>query len=283
MGRIPIVRFCHRSRTLVLFLAFVIASAVVAVRPILAADESALSKEQIEQFLLNAEVVAHKQSKKGITLPFRLTLSDGKMTHDASFQSIDEHKHEQKLSSGQTEYNFVDSYKYNIAAFRLAELLGLDDMVPVYVERKWEGRRGSISWWLPVQMDEGERKKRHVSPPDPDAWNKQMYKVRVLDQLVYDVDANLTNVLITPDWKLWRVDFSRAFRLYGQLQEARDLVRCDRQLLAKLKALDGNELAARTEGFLTKPELKAVLARRDKIVAHFQKLIAEKGEDAVLY
>ncbi|HVP44128.1 MAG TPA: hypothetical protein VMS96_11900 [Terriglobales bacterium] len=256
---------------------------MVAVRPILAADESALSKEQIEQFLLNAEVVAHKQSKKGITLPFRLTLSDGKMTHDASFQSIDEHKHEQKLSSGQTEYNFVDSYKYNIAAFRLAELLGLDDMVPVYVERKWEGRRGSISWWLPVQMDEGERKKRHVSPPDPDAWNKQMYKVRVLDQLVYDVDANLTNVLITPDWKLWRVDFSRAFRLYGQLQEARDLVRCDRQLLAKLKALDGNELAARTEGFLTKPELKAVLARRDKIVAHFQKLIAEKGEDAVLY
>ena len=43
-----------------------------------------------------------------------------------------------QLASG-TELNFVDSYKYNIAAYQLAELLGLDDMVPVYVERKWKG------------------------------------------------------------------------------------------------------------------------------------------------
>jgi hypothetical protein len=29
--------------------------------------------------------------------------------------------------------------------------------------------------------------------------------------------------------------------------------------------------------------VKAVMERRDKIVAYFQKLIAEKGEDKVLY
>jgi hypothetical protein len=29
--------------------------------------------------------------------------------------------------------------------------------------------------------------------------------------------------------------------------------------------------------------VKAVMARRDKIVAYFQKLIAEKGENEVLY
>ncbi len=277
------VRYGHSRRTVVLLLAFVIASTVVFVRPIMAADDSTLTKEQMEQFLLTADVVAHKGSKKGITHNDHLTLSDGKITHDASFETIDEHKHEQKLASGQTEYNFVDSYKYNIAAFRLAELLGLDDLVPVYVERKWQGRRGSLSWWLPVQMDEGERKKRHITPPDPDAWNKQMYKIRILDQLTYDTDANLTNVLITEDWKPWRIDFSRAFRLYNQLQEPRDLIKCDRQLFAKLKALDANELAAKTDGFLTKSELKALMARRDKMVAHFQKLIAEKGEDAVLY
>ncbi len=277
------VSYRHSRRPLVLLIGFVIASALVSVRPILAADESDLSKEQIEQFLLTANVIRTQTSKKGITHPDVLTLTDGKITHDAYFETIDEHKHEQKLSSGQTEMNFVDSYKYDVAAYRLAELLGLDDMVPVYVERKWQGRLGSLSWGLPVQMDEGERKRRHVSPPDADAWNKQMYKIRVFDQLVYDTDPNLTNILITPGWKLWRIDFSRAFRLYGQLQEPRDLVRCDRQLLAKLKALDGAELAAKTKGFLTTPELKAVLTRRDKIVAHFQKLVAEKGEDAVLY
>jgi hypothetical protein len=53
-----------------------------------------------------------------------------------------------ELASG-TELNFVDSYKFNIAAYQLAELLGLNDMLPVYVERKWHGDTGSLSWWLP--------------------------------------------------------------------------------------------------------------------------------------
>ena len=47
--------------------------------------------------------------------------------------------------------------------------------------------------------------------------------------------------------------------------------------------LNGNELAGETKGYLTKDEVKAVMARRDKIVAQFEKLIAEKGENEVLY
>ena len=90
-------------------------------------------------------------------------------------------------------------------------------------------------------------------------------------------------MLISPDFKIWRVDFSRAFRLYKDLQRPNDLVRCDRQLLEKLKALDANELATKTKHYLSKDEVKAVMARRDKIVEHFQKLIAEKGEKGVLY
>jgi S-adenosylhomocysteine hydrolase len=61
------------------------------------------------------------------------------------------------------------------------------------------------------------------------------------------------------------------------------LVRCDRQLLEKLKALDANVLAEKTNRYLTKDEVKAVMARRDKIVAQFQTMIAQKGENEVLY
>ena len=247
-----------------------------------AADEPTLTKEQITQFLLTAKVVKSQAAKKGITDTQRLTLSDGTITHDASFQTIDEHKPSMQLASG-TELNFVDSYKYNIAAYQLAELLGIDDMLPVYVERKWKGDTGSLSWWLPVKMDEVERHKQGLTAPDVDAWNNQMYKVRVLDQLVYDNDPNLTNVLISADWKIWRVDFSRAFRLSKDLRNPGDLTRCDRHLFDKLKALDGNELAEKTKHYLTKDEVKALMARRDKIVAQFQKLIAEKGENEVLY
>jgi len=248
-----------------------------------AADETTFTKEQIKNFLLTAKVVKSKPSSKGITHTLQLTLTDGTVTHDASFQAVDEHQAMKQLASG-TEVGFVDSYKYNIAAYRLAELLGLDDMLPVYVERKWQGNPGSLSWWLPVKMDEEERRKKNLQAPDLDAWNNQMYRIRVFDQLVYDTDANLTNVLIGEDWKIWRIDFTRAFRSQKDLKDPQaNLVRCNRQLLEKLKTLDAKELAEKTKHYLDKDDVKAVMTRRDKIVEHFQKLVAEKGENAVLY
>lgn len=247
------------------------------------ADDTTLSKDQIKQFLQTAEVINSKGSKKGITHTLRLTLSNGTITHDASFQTVDERAEEKDFGFGKKEINFVDSYKYNIAAYRLAELLGIDYMLPVYVERKWKGQTGSLSWWLPVKMDEYERVKQKLAPPDPDKWNNQMYRVRVFDQLVYDTDANLTNVLIGEDWTIWRIDFTRAFRVYKDLQNPKDLVKCDRQLLEKMKALNGDELAEKTKGYLTKQEVNGIMGRRDKIVAHFQAEIAAKGESEVLY
>ncbi len=264
-------------------LSFVILAGLLSARLVAAADEPALTKEQMKQFLLTAKVIKSAAAHKGITNTLRLTLTDGTITHDAHFQPIDEHAMTKEMASGRTEMNFVDSYKYNIAAYELAAMLGLDEMVPVYVQRKYEGKMGSFGWWLPVRMDEADRLKQKIPVPDPDSWNKQMYRVRVLDQLVYDTDPNLTNVQLGEDWKIYRIDFSRAFRLYKDLQSPKDLVQCDRQLFTKLKALDGNELAVRTKGFLTKQEIQAVMARRDKIVDHFQKLIAEKGENEILY
>src|SRR6202790_3739849 len=248
-----------------------------------AGDEPNLTKEQIKHFLITAPVVSSHQSKKGSTNTSRLTLSDGTITHDASFQPIDEHKRDMKVASGAVEMNFVDSYKYNIAAYALAELIGMDDMLPVYVERKWEGKKGSLSWWLPAKMDAAERYKQKIQVPDADAWNNQMYKIRVFDQLISDSDPNLTNVLIGENWQLWRIDFSRAFRLNKEPKDNKELEHCDRQLFKKLKALDVNSLTEKTNGYLTKDEVGAVMMRRDKIVAQVQKLIAEKGEKEVLY
>ena len=248
-----------------------------------AADEAPLTKEQIKQFLLTAEVIASKESKKGETHPTRLTLSNGTITHDASYQPIDQHKPEMKLESGATVLNFVDSYKFNIAAYTLSEMLGIDDMLPVYVERKWQGRTGSLSWWLPVKMDEADRVEKKIEPPSQEAWNKQMYRVRVFDQLIYDTDANFTNILIGPEWQIWRIDFTRAFRTNRDLQRPADLVQCERHLFAKLKQLNGSELEEKTKHYLTKEEVQALMVRRDKIVAHFDGLIREKGEKQVLY
>jgi hypothetical protein len=132
-------------------------------------------------------------------------------------------------------------------------------------------------------MDEETRKKGNIQPPDLSAWNKQFNKMWVFTELVYDTDRNATNMLITEDWKLWMIDFSRAFRLSHDLQDPKHLGMCDRQLLANLRQLKEADVLEKTKPHLTKDLVKAVMARRDKIVAFYDKWIAQKGESAVLY
>ncbi|MGB4785105.1 MAG: hypothetical protein WAQ77_10320 [Candidatus Acidiferrum sp.] len=250
------------------------------------ADEPNLTEEQKIDFLQHAKVIDSKPEKKGKSNASHLTLSDGKVTHEASFQPIDEKKTQGPGPGGGVELNFRDYWGYDIAGYRIAKLLGMDDMVPVYTERKWNGTTGAISFRVSdVQFDEADRYSRKIAVPASvlDGWNKQMYKVRILTQLFYDVDANLTNVLITKDWKIWRIDFTRAFRLQHDLKNAKDLVQCDRQVLAKLRQLSYDQVFDATKPYLTKDEVKALIARRDKMVVYFDTLVAEKGESEVLY
>lgn len=246
------------------------------------ADEKILTEEEFKEFLKNSKVVASKKTSKGVTAPVKLTLSDGQRAIEACFQAIDETKTVMKLPS-RTEFNFRDSYHFNIAGYELAKLLGLADMIPVAVEYRWKGQMGSLCWWVPAKLDEQERLKQNVQPPDVNAWNKQMNKMWVFSELIYDTDRNQTNMLITDDWRLWVIDFTRAFRLRKDLFEPRHLVQCDRQLLQSLRQLDEAEVLKETKPHLSKDQVKALMARRDKIIAHFEQLIAQKGEDRVLY
>jgi hypothetical protein len=79
------------------------------------------------------------------------------------------------------------------------------------------------------------------------------------------------------------IDFSRAFRLHHVLENAKNLARCDRQLLERLRQLDREEVKAKTKAYLTQSEIDAVMARRDVIVKLFEKLVKDKGEAQVLY
>lgn len=242
-----------------------------------------LTKEEMRQFLLTADIVESEEIGKGVTHSQRLTLTDGVQTHRAAFQDIDVRTTEAHFKTGGGEVNFVDSYHFNIAAYQLAELLGIEDMLPVTVEREWQGKKGSLSWWIDAKLDAAERQEKGLMPPDTHAWNVQMHKVRVFSQLVYDTDRNLSNVLITEDWKLWMIDFTRAFRTVKKLQDEEEIFKCDRSLFSKLQQLSRSDVEHAVGDHLTKWEIDALMARSDRIVDHFKKLIAEKGEAEVLY
>jgi hypothetical protein len=240
-----------------------------------------LSCAEMEEFLRLGSIGALRNIPKGVTLPRRATLEYKGVRHDASIQTVDISKAEYKTIKG-SELNFRDSWKYNVAGYELAKILELN-MVPPYVERSVGGYAASLSWWVNDTMMEYDRRGQKIEVPDKESWNKQMYAVRVLHQLVYDTDPNLTNLLITKDWQLWVIDFTRAFRLYKTLRDPKDLVQCDRRLLAKLRALDKDTLQQNLGRWLTKGEVNAATARAAKIVEFFDKEIAAKGEAAVLY
>jgi hypothetical protein len=247
-----------------------------------AGEEKILSEEEFKEFLRSAKVVQFKQTSKGVTAPTKLTLSDGQRTLDALFQSIDEFKSRMDFPT-RTELNFRDSFHFNIAAYELARLLGLEAMIPPTVPYHWHGHLGSLCLWVPAKLDEMERTKRNIQPPDVNAWNKQLNKMWVFSELICDTDRNQTNILITDDWKLWVIDFTRAFRNQKNLFEPRHLVQCDRQLLEKLRHLDEKQVLEVTKHELSKGQVQGLMARRDKIVARFEELISQKGEDHVLY
>ena len=187
------------------------------------------------------------------------------------------------MSDGRTEINFRDSYHSNIAAYEVAKLLGLSSMIPVTVERKWEGKKGSLTWWLDSKMDEAERVAKKIRPPDVEAYNRQFDTMMVFSELICDVDRNRTNVLIGPNWELYMIDFSRAFRLHNVVANEKNLMRCSRQFLETLRQLDAAEVARVTKDHLDKGQIKALMARRDKIVAYFEQQIAQKGESEILF
>jgi hypothetical protein len=235
-----------------------------------------------EQFLKTAKITKTKSAKKGVTNTTRVTMTDGTITHDAHVQCIDESKHEFKSDRG-TELNFKDSYKFNIAAYRLGRMLGIQN-IPVTVERKVAGKTCAVDWWIDdVMMDEAERKQKKMDAPNPDNWNEQIYVMRVFDQLIYNVDRNLTNLLILKNWDMVMIDHSRTFRLYPKLENAKNLGRIDRTLLANLRALDKDQVEKNLMPYCTRSEADAVMARRDIIVQFYDEQVKEKGEGAVIY
>jgi hypothetical protein len=238
-----------------------------------------------EEFLRTAEVVSVKVfDTKGVTKPKKVELSDGERTCCAVFKTIDEYEPIKRFADGEAELRFSDSYEYEIAAYELDKLLGLS-IVPPTVRRRINGEIGSLSLWIEGAMTEWERKKvRNINPPDTAAWNNQMYTIRLFLQLICDTDyKNVSNLLVTPDWKIYKIDASRAFRSHKELRKEKSLGRFSRPVLASLRALTREQLDANLGPWLSKAQVESLWVRRNLILELAERRVAELGEEAVLF
>jgi hypothetical protein len=132
-------------------------------------------------------------------------------------------------------------------------------------------------------MDEGSRVEKAASDPDAQRMASQIHIMRVFDELIYNTDRNLGNVLWDTSWKMWLIDHTRAFRLAPDLRRPATLERVERTLFAGMKGLTRESITAAVGNSLTREEVDALLRRRDVIVKLFDGRIAERGEGAVLY
>lgn len=191
------------------------------------------TSEQIEDFLSRAEIVDSRPVAEGVTHTVRATLQHDGVTHDAQIQRVDISRRSHAAAKG-WELNFRDYWGYNVAAYRLSRLLNLR-CVPVSVRREIDGEMAAVTWWIDdTLMTEKTRFRSKQRPPDVTAWNRQMYTVRVFDQLIRNTDRNLANLVITRDWKIWMIDHTRAFRLHKELENPKQLVMCEREFLEAL-------------------------------------------------
>lgn len=241
-----------------------------------------LTPGEMETFLLKARILESNDAGSGVTGSRRVKMSDGNITHDAHVQTVDIAKPVFEAGN-HTEVNFKDTYRYNIAGYRLARLLEIDT-VPMSVERNINGKTAAVTWWVDdVQMDEKGRLQKKTMGPDPLRTSQQIQLMRIWDELIQNRDRNQGNILWTNDWTMWLIDHTRAFRLGKELMKPSDVARCDRGLLARLKGLTSESIEKAVGDSLMKGEREAVLARRDRIVQVIEERAAKLGEGAVLF
>jgi len=223
---------------------------------------------ELEEYLRTAPIERVEDVPLGVTKPKRAFFAPGGPVGSVTFKHLPMGRHG----------GFWDAHQSEIAAYELDRLLGLD-MVPVTVERRVGSELASVQMWV-----EGCRMIKDVDQaacPNPVEFAKQVCRQRVFDNLVANIDRNAGNILVDGQWDIILIDHSRAFASNAMPFE-KQMTRIDREMLARLKALDEAGLMKTVRPWvLGDGPVRDILKRRDKIVAHFEKLAQERGEAAV--
>jgi hypothetical protein len=219
----------------------------------------------LEELLETAEVVSSEELVPGGTIARRVYLKKGDFELKAVWRPS-------RPAGGEV----VANDQAEVAAYRLDQILGLD-MVPPTVQRIIDGDRGSIQLWINncrayAQLKENARKTSD--------WKQEMSRMNLFDAFIGNLDRNVNNTLVDANWRIVLVDHSDCFPIETELRNPPALF--DRRLVARLRALREDDLQT-LRGSLGKERIRGLLKRRDALIAHVDKLTAEKGEAAVLF
>jgi len=240
------------------------------------------SDEEIIEFLRTAEIKAVEDLEVGITNPRRVELVKDGIILRAALRDFDETYEQLRF-----QLNFYprlrDSFLFDLAAYELSKMLGLNNVPPVAL-RRVNNVQATLQIWLEDALVEKDRYDAQMIPPDLMFFNKQRENMYVFDSIIGNVDRNLGNVLYDEKWNHWLIDHSRSFPRNADKMIYLDVIHwCSRTMYETLRDFDRDILRERLSPPLGPQEIDAILERRDKVLARLDALIAERGEDAVLF
>jgi hypothetical protein len=214
---------------------------------------------EIEGFLKSAKVVDIAEIGVGVTRPRRAKLAPGGPVETMAWKAIKPGRY-----SG-----YWESYKSEIAAYELDKHFGLG-MIPPTVERTVNGDTGAaVMWASPTQSFKdlgGVPGQKGVKAPPParmGIWNQQILRAKMFDNLIGNLDPNLGNWLVDPEWNLILIDHTRAFTSTRNLYHPMTSV--DIELWDKMNALDQATLEKVVGAWLDGSAIRGILERRDKM------------------
>jgi len=251
--------------------------------------EEIARRAEMETFLVTAEIVRSEPVGEGVTHPYRLDLRKGDLETKAFW------KNPSGMMGG-----FLEGWQYEIAAYRLDKLIGLN-MVPVTVEREFQGKKGALSLYAENKYSLLKITDLGIRIPDEAQGRveKMKWLARAWDSLVGNEDRTRQNVLYTEDWRTILIDHSRAFRstkkfteklMFGadgivKGEDGRALLfrRVPRWFYEKVKALTFGFVRDAVGATLTDKEIRSLLDRRDLLIKEIDAQVREQGEANVLY
>jgi hypothetical protein len=225
---------------------------------------------EFEELLMTADVVSMEDIGVGVTKPHSVILKKGDLELKAAFKPI------KRGRAG----GFWESYEAEVAAYKLDQMLGLN-MVPPTVVRKIDKRNGSLQFWVDDCKLYGDV--MNVVPATPQ-WSHQLSRMKMFDNLILNEDRNARNFLVDPEHDIILIDHSRAFLSKKKIGKDNKLpTQYDRRLMERVQALEKEQLEVQLKDILMGGQIKAIIARRDKLVEHMEKMIAERGEHNVMF
>jgi len=236
------------------------------------------SFQDAEEFLAASEVARSKTRRDGVNKYKKVVLDKDGIWANSIFRW----ERVVRRPGLDTSRHFRDSYQSEVAAYKINEILGLNNIPPT-VYREVEGRSGSIQLWMEKTTKEVDRRKKGTKPPDVTSWNRQSHDMRIFDNLINNIDRNQNNILIDKDWNLWLIDHTRSFAMDWTLPEPDKVSRCSRTLYNALKQMDEGLVRETLTPFLSESEVEAFFVRREKLIELLEDRVAEVGESKVFY